>query len=119
MIGYFSANVPAGLGLYWMTSNVFSVAGSLGAKAYLKANPPKLDVELRELGLDDESAGVKLPATLEEALVEARVNARPDRTPLRRGVQPIPVFLTVDATAAVANAEDELMIADDVEIMSR
>ena len=45
MIGYFSANVPAGLGLYWMTSNVFSVAGSLGAKAYLKQNPPKLDVE--------------------------------------------------------------------------
>ena len=33
MIGYFSANVPSGLGLYWMTSNVFSVAGSLGAKA--------------------------------------------------------------------------------------
>ena len=54
-----------------MTSNVFSVAGSLGAKAYLKQNPPKLDVELKELGIDDESAGVKIPATLEEALVDA------------------------------------------------
>ena len=53
------------------TSNVFSVAGSLGAKAYLKQNPPKLDVELKELGIDDESAGVKIPATLEEALVDA------------------------------------------------
>ena len=47
-----------------MTSNVFSVAGSLGAKAYLKQNPPKLDVELKELGIDDESAGVKICAEI-------------------------------------------------------
>ena len=119
MIGWFSANVPSGLGLYWMTSNVFSVAGSLGAKAYLKANPPKLDVELRELGLDDESAGVKLPATLEEALVEARINAKPDRSPLRVGIQPIPMFLTVDANAAQIDDSDELVVADEIEVMSR
>mmetsp|Transcript_10984 Transcript_10984/g.32781 ORF Transcript_10984/g.32781 Transcript_10984/m.32781 type:complete len:422 (-) Transcript_10984:25-1290(-) len=121
MIGYFSANVPAGLGLYWMTSNVFSVAGSLGAKAYLKANPPQLDVELKELGIDDESAGVKIPATLEEALVEARLNARPDRSPIRPGVNPIPLFLTFDedhaaasAAPAAAAAPDEIAFVDEM-----
>lgn len=116
MIGYFSANVPAGLGLYWMTSNVFSVAGSLGAKAYLKANPPKLDVELKELGLDDESAGVKVPATLEEALVDARLNAKPDRAPARPGVNPVPQFLAVDVTALDSSSgdlPDELVVVDD------
>ena len=62
------------------------------AKAYLAANPPKLDIELRELGLDDESSGVKLPATLEEALVEAKLNARPSRAPRRPGVQAMTTF---------------------------
>ena len=101
MIGWFSANVPSGLGLYWMTSNVLSVAGSVGSKAYLKANPPQLDVDLAELGLDDGSAGVKLPTTLEEALVEARINARPDRSPLRPGVAAVPVFFALDMAGIV------------------
>ena len=93
MIGYFSANVPSGLGLYWMTSNVFSVAGSLGAKAYLKQNPPKLDVELKELGIDDESAGVKIPATLEEALVDGAFKCATVKAPIRPGIAPYAAFL--------------------------
>ena len=116
MIGYFSANVPAGLGLYWMTSNVFSVAGSLGAKAYLTQNPPQLDVELKELGIDDESAGVKIPATLEEALVDARLNARPERAPIRPGINAVPAFLAVDVDGLqVGAAQDEIAFVDELD----
>jgi len=86
MIGWFSANVPAGLGLYWMTSNLVSVGSSVATKAYLKANPPELDIKLADLGLDDGSAGVKLPNTIEEAIAEAKINAAPDRTPRRPGL---------------------------------
>ena len=117
MIGYFSANVPAGLGLYWMTSNVFSVAGSLGAKAYLKQNPPKLDVELKELGIDDESAGVKIPATLEEALVDARLNAQPVRAPIRPGINAVPAFLAVDVGDLDVGVSDEIAFVDEIQFV--
>ncbi|KAJ8607993.1 hypothetical protein CTAYLR_008237 [Chrysophaeum taylorii] len=90
LIGWFSANVPSGLGVYWMTSNVFSVVSSVTTKAYLNANPPNLDINLLELGIDDESAGVKLPNTIEEAIADAKINARPVRVPRRAGVPPLP-----------------------------
>ncbi|KAJ1446529.1 60Kd inner membrane protein-domain-containing protein [Pelagophyceae sp. CCMP2097] len=102
MIGWFAANVPAGLGLYWMTSNVLSVVSTKAAKGYLAANPPKVEVNLRELGLDDESAGVKLPATIEEAIMEAKLNARPNRTPRRPGIAPLALFDAQETEANVA-----------------
>lgn len=114
LIGWFSANVPAGLGLYWMTSNVFSVVSSYGAKAYLKANPPQVKVDLIALGVDDESSGVKLPNTIEEAVAEAKINARPSRTPRRPGVAQLNT-LGVDVTyprSVTATLEQETT-ADD------
>jgi YidC/Oxa1 family membrane protein insertase len=44
MIGYFSLQVPAGLTIYWFTSNVFSLTQSLAVKAYYAANPPKIEL---------------------------------------------------------------------------
>jgi YidC/Oxa1 family membrane protein insertase len=114
MIGYFSTQVPAGLGLYWMTSNVFSVGGSLGAKAYLKKNPPKLDVELRDLGIDDDMAGVKVPTSLEEALVDARLNARPNRDPIRPGINPVPAFLAIDTGSLDMGAANDIARVDEI-----
>ena len=100
-----------------MTSNVFSVAGSLGAKAYLKQNPPKLDVELKELGIDDESAGVKIPATLEEALVDARLNAQPVRAPIRPGINAVPAFLAVDVGDLDVGVSDEIAFVDEIQFV--
>jgi YidC/Oxa1 family membrane protein insertase len=44
MIGYFSLQVPAGLTIYWFTSNLFSLTQSLAVKAYYAANPPKIEL---------------------------------------------------------------------------
>ena len=92
LIGWFSANVPAGLGLYWMTSNLFTVTSSVAAKAYLKENPVQLDINFAQLGLDDGSAGVKIPTSIEDAIKQAKVNAAPSRLPRRAGVPPIAFF---------------------------
>ena len=42
MIGFFSLQVPAGLTIYWFTSNLFTVSQSLIIRAYYAANPPEI-----------------------------------------------------------------------------
>jgi len=44
MIGFFSLQVPAGLTIYWFTSNLFTVSQSLIIRAYYAANPPKIEL---------------------------------------------------------------------------
>ena len=44
LIGFFSLQVPAGLTIYWFTSNFFTLAQSLAVRAYYKANPPKIEL---------------------------------------------------------------------------
>lgn len=44
LIGFFSLQVPAGLTIYWFTSNFFTLAQSLAVKAYYQANPPKIEL---------------------------------------------------------------------------
>ncbi len=44
LIGFFSLQVPAGLTIYWFTSNFFTLAQSLVVRAYYKANPPKIEL---------------------------------------------------------------------------
>lgn len=44
MIGFFSLQVPAGLTIYWFTSNLFTVSQSLIIRGYYKANPPQIEL---------------------------------------------------------------------------
>jgi YidC/Oxa1 family membrane protein insertase len=44
MIGFFSLQVPAGLTIYWFTSNAFTLSQSLLARKYYEANPPKIEL---------------------------------------------------------------------------
>lgn len=44
LIGYFSLQVPAGLTIYWFTTNLFTLTQSLAIKAYYKANPPEINL---------------------------------------------------------------------------
>lgn len=44
LIGYFSLQVPAGLTIYWFTTNLFTLSQSLAIKAYYRANPPVIDL---------------------------------------------------------------------------
>jgi YidC/Oxa1 family membrane protein insertase len=44
LIGFFSLQVPAGLTIYWFTSNIFTLSQSLAVKAYFAANPPAIEL---------------------------------------------------------------------------
>lgn len=87
MIGYFSLQVPAALCLYWLSSNVFSSATTVGIKKYWEANPPSVEWEYLEeqtkSSLGKSVFQLDLPANMEEAIADARLNLRPPRTPRR------------------------------------
>ena len=44
MLGLFSLQVPAGLTIYWVTTNLFTLAQSLAVRAYFAANPPEINL---------------------------------------------------------------------------
>jgi len=53
LIGVFSLQVPAGLTIYWFTSNLYTLSQSLAIRAYYKANPPKIELPDYWDSLDD------------------------------------------------------------------
>lgn len=93
LIGVFSLQVPAGLTIYWFTSNIFTLSQSLAIRAYYAANPP--DIELPEYwdnaltGNVDEmtpeekrqasQAGIRIGPTLDELVMEGKFHCRIDR----------------------------------------
>jgi len=95
MIGYFSLQVPAGLTIYWFTSNIFTLSQSLAVKAYYQVNPPKIDLPDYWDALDDVAsmtpderrkaaeAGLSTGPSYADMLDEARFHYVVDRKPLR------------------------------------
>ena len=57
LIGYFSLQVlvPAGLTIYWFTSNLYSVSQSLIIRKYYEQNPPEIELPDYWDALDDVS----------------------------------------------------------------
>lgn len=53
LIGFFSLQVPAGLTIYWFTSNVMTLSQSLAVRQYYKLNPPEIDLPDYWDALDD------------------------------------------------------------------
>ena len=99
MIGFFSLQVPAGLTIYWLTSNLFTLASSLGVRAYFKANPPKIELPdywdkmvggkadfdsmTPEERREATEAGIRVGPTMEQLVDEARFHVYVNRQPLR------------------------------------
>ena len=99
LIGFFSIQVPAGLTIYWFTSNLFTLAQNLGARAYFAANPPKIELpEYWETALDkskdfDEmtpeerrkavQAGIQVGPKMVDLVDEARFHVYVDRFSFR------------------------------------
>jgi len=95
MIGFFSLQVPAGLTIYWFTSNLMSVSQSLVIRGYYAANPPKVELpdywdaldkgdemtadEKREAAM----AGLSTGPTFDELLDDAKFHYVVKRDPLR------------------------------------
>jgi len=83
MIGFFSLQVPAGLTIYWFTSNLFTVSQSLIIRGYYAANPPQIELpdywdaldkademtadEKREAAMNGLSTGPSFDQLLDEA----------------------------------------------------
>ena len=53
LIGFFSLQVPAGLTIYWFTSNLFTVTQSLVVRKYYELNPPSIELPDYWEALDD------------------------------------------------------------------
>jgi len=95
LIGVFSLQVPAGLTIYWFTSNLYTLSQSLAIRAYYKANPPKIELPDYWDSLDDvenmspeekrkaAAAGMSVGPKWEDVLDEARYHYVVERTALR------------------------------------
>jgi len=95
MIGFFSLQVPAGLTIYWFTSNLFTVSQSLIIRGYYAANPPEIELPEYWGALDkgdemtaDEKreaamAGLSTGPTFAELMDDAKFHYVVKRDPLR------------------------------------
>jgi YidC/Oxa1 family membrane protein insertase len=105
MIGFFSLQVPAGLTIYWFTSNIFTLTQSLAVKAYFAANPPKIELPEywdQALSGDTENmspeerrraseAGIRVGPTMDDLVAESRFHSYVERTALRpSATEPVP-----------------------------
>uniref|UniRef100_A0A7S0ADY3 Membrane insertase YidC/Oxa/ALB C-terminal domain-containing protein n=1 Tax=Minutocellus polymorphus TaxID=265543 RepID=A0A7S0ADY3_9STRA len=95
MIGFFSLQVPAGLTIYWFTSNFFTLGQSLAVRKYYELNPPDIDLPEYWDALDDMSnmspderraaaeAGIAAGPKWSDIIDEANFHYVVDRSPLR------------------------------------
>eukprot|EP00587_Corethron_hystrix_P004006 CAMPEP_0113307238 /NCGR_PEP_ID=MMETSP0010_2-20120614/6164_1 /TAXON_ID=216773 ORGANISM="Corethron hystrix, Strain 308" /NCGR_SAMPLE_ID=MMETSP0010_2 /ASSEMBLY_ACC=CAM_ASM_000155 /LENGTH=429 /DNA_ID=CAMNT_0000162055 /DNA_START=337 /DNA_END=1626 /DNA_ORIENTATION=+ /assembly_acc=CAM_ASM_000155 len=95
LIGFFSLQVPAGLTIYWFTSNLSTFAQSALVKGYYKANPPVIELPDYWDALEDVSnmtpekkrqaaeAGLNTGPNFEEILDQARFHYVVPRPPIR------------------------------------
>eukprot|EP00578_Thalassiosira_sp_NH16_P014100 CAMPEP_0181106112 /NCGR_PEP_ID=MMETSP1071-20121207/16357_1 /TAXON_ID=35127 /ORGANISM="Thalassiosira sp., Strain NH16" /LENGTH=447 /DNA_ID=CAMNT_0023189495 /DNA_START=144 /DNA_END=1487 /DNA_ORIENTATION=- len=95
MIGFFSLQVPAGLTIYWFTSNLFTVSQSLIIRGYYAANPPKIELpdywdaldKGDEMSADEKReaamAGLSTGPSFDQLMDEARYHYVVKRDPLR------------------------------------
>lgn len=97
LIGVFSLQVPAGLTIYWFTSNLYTLSQTLAIRAYYKANPPEVELpdywdaidDVENMSAEDKrkaaAAGMSVGPKWEDVLDEARYHYVVQRTPLREG----------------------------------
>ena len=98
MIGFFSLQVPAGLTIYWLSSNLFTLSQSLGVKAYFAANPPEIQLpeyweqmnekkDFKEMTPEERrkatEAGLSVGPSFEDLVTEAKFHVYVERQPFR------------------------------------
>ena len=85
LIGYFSLQVPAGLTIYWFSTNIFTLSQSLAIKAYYRANPPVIDLPEFWSSLDKDIDSMSPDE--KRAAAEAGINMAPAFASLVEGKQ--------------------------------
>lgn len=118
MIGYFSLQVPAGLTIYWFTSNIYSLAQSLTIRKYYEANPPEIDLPDYWDALDDVAsmspeeqrkaaeAGMAVGPKWQDILDEAKFHYRVERKGMRENSEAWKTVLAMTAVGTVGGADD-------------
>jgi YidC/Oxa1 family membrane protein insertase len=82
LIGFFSLQVPAGLTIYWFTSNAFTLTQSLVVRQYYAANPPDINLPDYWDSLDNMD---EMTAEDKRKAAEAGLSAGPTFTDLKDG----------------------------------
>lgn len=133
LIGFFSLQVPAGLTIYWATSNSFTLLQSVAVRGYYQANPPEINLPDYWDNLDDvdnmsademreaASAGLKVGPTMEQLADESTFHYVVDRSTVREksdawkrvkaNGSEVPVLMS----AWVESGSDSSVLADEVE----
>jgi len=103
MLGFFSLQVPAGLTIYWVTTNIFTLSQSLAVRAYFAANPPDIklpdywdtlssDKDIEDMTPEERrqavQAGLSVGPTMADLTVESRYHNYIARTQLRTSDSP-------------------------------
>lgn len=98
MLGFFALQVPAGLTIYWVTTNLFTLTQSLAVRAYFAANPPEInlpdywdtltqDKDINEMTPEEKrmavEAGLSVGPTMEDLKTESKFHTYIERRPLR------------------------------------
>lgn len=98
MLGFFALQVPAGLTIYWVTTNLFTLSQSLAVRAYFAANPPDIklpeywdtlssDKNVEDMTPEEKrmavQAGLSVGPTMSDLKVESRFHTYVARTQLR------------------------------------
>jgi len=116
MIGFFSLQVPAGLTIYWFTTNLFTLASTVAARTYFSMNPPEIDLpeywesidNMDEMSTEDKrqaaKAGLQVGPTYESMLEEAKFHTLVERQPLRTSPVPASMEVPPELAAWVAAA---------------
>jgi YidC/Oxa1 family membrane protein insertase len=95
MIGFFSLQVPAGLTIYWFTSNIFSLTQSLAVRKYYELNPPTIELpeywdsldNIEQMSVEEKkkaaAAGIAVGPKFEDLVTNAKFHILVERKPLR------------------------------------
>lgn len=95
MIGFFSLQVPAGLTIYWFTSNIFSLTQSLAVRKYYELNPPTIELpdywdsldNIEDMSLEEKkkaaAAGLAVGPKFEDLIDNSKFHTLVERKPLR------------------------------------
>ena len=98
MIGFFSLQVPAGLTIYWLSSNLFTLTQSLAVKTYFAANPPEIELpeywdqmsekkDFKDMSPEERrkatEAGLSVGPSFEDLVNESKFHVYVERQPFR------------------------------------
>lgn len=131
LIGYFSLQVPAGLTIYWFTSNLMTVSQSLVVRQYYKVNPPVIELPDYWDALDNvdnmtpeekrkaAEAGLNTGPSYNDLLDTARYHYIVERNPIRESSEawkrvsdssPVPEAMKEWVESGVVAAEVEPVV---------